>query len=142
MTDTILTSTEITNHQTLLADNPAALTALNTLQTHNGDLETSFAALWQTAHPTQIFNPDQPDKSLLQTTLKVLRQEICGDEGFRGQVKEYTKNPGNATFLSSLIVSLTAIALANGIPMDTTIATIVVLWILKVGLNVVCEYTA
>jgi divalent metal cation (Fe/Co/Zn/Cd) transporter len=33
------------------------------------------------------------------------------------------------------------VAAANGLPLDPAIATIVVLYILKIGLNIFCEYT-
>lgn len=77
----------------------------------------------------------------MQLTLGEIRAEICGDEGFRGKLNEYTKNPGNASLLNSVISSLVLIAAAHGLPLDQTIATIVVLYILKIGLNVLCKYT-
>jgi divalent metal cation (Fe/Co/Zn/Cd) transporter len=40
-----------------------------------------------------------------------------------------------------LIVSLVGIAWANGLPIDPVIATIIVLYIVKIGLNTFCEYT-
>lgn len=59
------------------------------------------------------------NKSLWQITLKALRKELCGDDGFRGQLSEYTKNPGSAPLLSGLIVSLVGIAGAHGLPLDS-----------------------
>lgn len=70
-----------------------------------------------------------------------LRKELCGDEGFRGKVKEYTNNPGSAPLLTGLIVSLVGIAGAHGLPLDPAIATIIVLYVVKIGLNTFCEYT-
>jgi divalent metal cation (Fe/Co/Zn/Cd) transporter len=70
-----------------------------------------------------------------------LRRELCGDDGFRGKVKEYTNNPGSAPLLTGLIVSLVGIAGAHGLPIDPAIATIIVLYIVKIGLNTFCEYT-
>ena len=77
-------------------------------------------------------------KSVWETTIKVLRREICGDEGFRAQFKNYTRNPGSAPLLTGLIVSLTTI---SGIPIDPAIATVIVLYLLKIGLEIFCEYT-
>ena len=45
------------------------------------------------------------DKSLLQMTFKALRNELCGDDGFRGQIKEHTRNPGSSPLLTGVIVS-------------------------------------
>jgi hypothetical protein len=69
------------------------------------------------------------------------RKELCSDDGFRGKVKEYTDNPGSAPLLTGLIVSLVGIAGANGLPLDPAIATIIVLYVVKIGLNTFCEYT-
>ncbi|MEO0844573.1 MAG: hypothetical protein AAF063_37790, partial [Cyanobacteria bacterium J06643_5] len=73
-----------------------------------------------------------------QTTLNVLRNELCGDDGFRTQVKEYSKNPASTPLLTGLIVYLVGI---SGLPIDPAIATVVVLYIIKIGLNIFCEYT-
>jgi divalent metal cation (Fe/Co/Zn/Cd) transporter len=54
---------------------------------------------------------------------------------------EYTKNPGSAPLLSGLIVSLVGIAGAHGLPLDPAIATIIVLYVVKIGLNIFCDYT-
>ena len=78
------------------------------------------------------------DKSLWQVTLEVLREEVCGDEGFRSQVLDYNKNPGSASLLTGAIVYLVGL---TALPIDPAIATIVVLYILKVGLNIFCAYT-
>lgn len=80
-------------------------------------------------------------KSLWQITLKQLRQEVCGDDSFRTKLQEYTKNPGSTPLLTGLIVSLVGVAAAHGLPLDPAIATIIVLYILKIGLNIFCEYT-
>jgi hypothetical protein len=69
--------------------------------------------------------------------LTVLRQELCGDEGFKNQVKEYSKNPTSAPLLTGLIVAVVSSA---GLPTDPAIATVIVLYILKVGINIFCEY--
>jgi hypothetical protein len=66
-------------------------------------------------------------------------QELCGaDDSFRTKVKEYKKNPASTTLLTALIVSLLGM---SGLPFDPTIATIVVLYILNIGIDVFCEYT-
>ena len=75
---------------------------------------------------------------LWQSTLKVLREEVCGDEGFRSKILDYNQNPGSASLMTGAIVYLVGL---TTLPIDPAIATIVVLYILKVGLNIFCEYT-
>ena len=60
------------------------------------------------------------------------------NEGVRAQFQEYSKNPSSAPLLTGLIVTVTTTA---GLPIDPAIATIVVLYLVKIGLNVFCEYT-
>jgi hypothetical protein len=130
-----LTPSEIDQKRELLKDYSPAQNAIATLQKNDGRLDTTFDELWTERNPTPTY---AKDKSLWKTTLDVLSQELCGDEGFRSQFKEYTKNPGSAPLLTGLIVSLTTL---SGLPIDPAIATVVVLYILKIGLNVFCEYT-
>ncbi|MBE9005693.1 hypothetical protein IQ259_11710 [Fortiea sp. LEGE XX443] len=136
--DAQLTSNEINVARELLGNYAPAKHALDVLEKHNGNCDTSFDELWIETNGVVVM-PE--GKSLWQTTLKVLRQELCGDEGFRGQLKEYTKNPGSTPLLTGLIVSLVGVAAAHGLPLDPAIATVVVLYILKIGLNIFCDYT-
>ncbi|MBD2453337.1 hypothetical protein H6G80_04525 [Nostoc sp. FACHB-87] len=134
---TQLSPTELQELQQIIADEQAQK-ALTTLQQNNGDLEASFDELWQEQFGKTAFGKN---KSLLQLTLNEIRAEICGDEGLQGKIKEYTKNPGSAALLNSIIGSLVTVAAVHGIPIDAAIATIVVLYILKIGINVFCKYT-
>ncbi|AFY35492.1 hypothetical protein [Calothrix sp. PCC 7507] len=136
--DAQLSSTEINLAREVLQDYAPAQHALNVLEKHNGNCDTSVDELWVDQHGVVV---EPEGKSLWQTTLKVLRQEVCGDDGFRGQIQEYTKNPGSTPLLTGLIVSLVGVATAHGLPLDPAIATVVVLYILKIGLNIFCEYT-
>jgi hypothetical protein len=136
--DAQLTSNEINTWREILHDYNPAQEALTELERHNGKVETAFEDLWVKKHRQESI---QQKKSFWQVTLKVLREEICGDDGFRDQVSEYTKNPGSAPLLTGAIVSLVGIAGAHGLPLDPAIATIVVLYILKIGVNIFCEYT-
>lgn len=79
------------------------------------------------------------DRSVWQVTKQVLRQELCGDEGFRSKLEEYSKQ-GNAPMLTGLIVYL-ATQVTLPFPIDPALATLVVLYIAKVGMNIFCEYT-
>ena len=62
---------------------------------------------------------------------------VLKDEGIQNQVKEYSKNPTSAPLLTGLIV---AVVSAAGIPIDPAIAIVIVLYILKVGINIFYEY--
>jgi hypothetical protein len=111
--------------------------AISTLERRNGDLETSFQELWQD-EVGDLGAADPEGRSLWEVTLKVLRQEVCGDEGFRSKILDYNKNPGSASILTGAIVYLVGL---TTLPINPAIATIVVLYIIKVGLNIFCEYT-
>ncbi|MHC5723756.1 MAG: hypothetical protein ACYTXY_06270 [Nostoc sp.] len=111
-----LTPVEIQELQQLLANDTPAQQALTTLQQHNGNLEASFDALWQEKVGKTDYSRGK--KSLLQLTLDEIRAEICGDDGLRGKIKEYTNNPGSSSLLNSIIGSLVAVAAVHGIAID------------------------
>lgn len=133
-----LTNTELAETRQLLQDYNPAQEAITILEANNGLLEVSFEKLWQEKNGIQSL-PE--GKSLWEVTKKVLRKEICGNEGFRAKVKEYNKNKGTAN--ASLLLTGTIVYLVGLItlPIDPAIATIIVLYILKVGLDIFCEYT-
>lgn len=131
--ETQLTATELQNFTQLLQEYQPAQTALAILDKNQGNLETSFEQLWTEKYGKQDFG----SRSIWQSTLTVLRQELCGDDGFKNQVKEYSKNPTSAPLLTGLIVAVVSSA---GLPIDPAIATVIVLYILKVGINIFCEY--
>lgn len=130
-----LTNSEINQAQQLLQDYSPAQEAIDILSQNNGRLDISFDQLWEDKNGTLAFGEK---KSLWQSTLKVLREELCGNDGFRAQFQEYTKNPGSAPLLTGLIVSLTTL---SGLPLDPAISTVIILYLLKVGLKIFCEYT-
>ncbi|MEH2277649.1 MAG: hypothetical protein V7K40_23370 [Nostoc sp.] len=136
--DDQLSHTEMNVARGILQDYDPAQHALNHLEKHNGKVETAFEDLWIEKNGQPLM---QQRKSLWQVTLKVLREELCGDDGFRGQLKDYTKNPGSSPLLTGLIISLVGVATAHGLPIDPAIATVIVLYILKIGLNIFCQYT-
>ena len=136
--ETQLTQDEIQAKQQLLQEYEPAQEAFAILEKNQGILDASFDELWEEKNGRQTF---AQGKSLWKVMLGELRKELCGDDGFRGKVKEYTNNPGSAPLLTGLIVSLVGIAGANGLPLDPAIATIVVLYVVKIGLNTFCEYT-
>jgi hypothetical protein len=135
-----LSTDEIQANQQLLQEYEPAQEAFAILQKNQGRLDASFDELWNknfSAETTQYIQ----GKSLWKVMLGELRKELCGDDGFRGKVKQYANNPGSAPLLTGLIVSLVGIAGAHGLPIDPAIATIIVLYVVKIGLNTFCEYT-
>jgi len=124
-----LSTDEIQAKQQLLQEYEPAQEAFAILEKNQGRLDASFDELW--AEKTgQMYDPDPRNrKSLWKVMQGELRKELCGDDGFRGKVKEYTNNPGSAPLLTGLIVSLSGIAVAHGLPIDPAIATIIVLYV-------------
>jgi divalent metal cation (Fe/Co/Zn/Cd) transporter len=80
-------------------------------------------------------------KSLWKITLKQMRLSIGGDDSFRSKVQEYSENQRSNPLLSGLIVSVVGMAATSGLPLDSALATFIVLYVLKVGLNTFCEST-
>ena len=128
-----LTPEEIATSQQLLETYQPAQKAIAALKRHNGNLAASFDEI-SGEQTKQLYG----GQSLWESTLKVLREEICGDEGFQAQFQNYSKNPGSTPLLTGLIVALINL---SGIPLDPAIATIIVLYLLKIGLKIFCEYT-
>lgn len=133
--ETQLTTTEINEKQQLLQGYDPAEKALATLKEHNGKLDEAFDRLWSEVNEVAIFGDR---KSLWEATLKVLRQELCGNEGFRGKLSEYIKKPEDAALLTALIISVVQL---TTLPINPAIVTIIILYILKIGIGIFCEYT-
>lgn len=134
---TQLSTAEIQATQTLLQGYAPAQPALATLHQHQGDLESSLDDLVSAAAGATVYGEDR--KTLRQVLLANLRRELCGDDSFRERVEEYNKNPAQAALLTGLIVYVVELI---ALPwMSPAIATVAVLWILKIGLRTFCDYT-
>ncbi|MFB2971946.1 hypothetical protein ACE1CD_23555 [Aerosakkonema sp. BLCC-F183] len=133
--ETELTTSEINEKQQLLQNESFAQEAFTTLKQYDGKLDETFDKLWTEVNGLQSFGPQ---KSLWEVTLKVIRQELCGNEGFRGKLSEYIKKPPDAALLTALIISVVQL---TTLPINPAIATIIVLHILKIGIGIFCEYT-
>ena len=128
-----LTMAEVHHYQKLMLDHQEASHALVRLEAHGGKCDSTVMELWQENHPLGL-----DGERFWEVTLKVLREELCGHEGFRIKLREYTKSPENAVLLTGLITYLVGIV---SLPINPAIATIIVIYLLKVGLNIFCEYT-
>ncbi len=133
--ETQLTTTEINEKQQLLQGYDPAEKALATLKEQDGKVDEAFDRLWSEVNEVARFGDR---KSLWEATLKVLRQELCGNEGFRGKLSEYIKKPEDAALLTALIISVVQL---TTLPINPAIATIIILYILKIGIGIFCEYT-
>jgi hypothetical protein len=131
-----LSPTELTQLQHTLQDYAPGQPAIATLLQHNGDLDASLEALLHTQAGAATFGP----KTLKTVTLDVLRDQLCGDAGFRQKLADYTQQKDSAPMLTGLIVYLAG-QLVLPFPVDPGLATLVVLYISKVGLEIFCRYT-
>jgi hypothetical protein len=128
-----LSPTEISTAQQLLANYAPAQETLTILTANNGD----FADCLDRLSKSPTFNDPSTKKSLWETTINVLRQELCSDEGWRGKVKEYSKTPASAAALTGMIVHLISV---SHLQLDPGLATCIALYVSKVGLNIFCEH--
>jgi len=134
---TQLSTEELQTTQSLLQAYAPAQPALATLRQHKGNLETSLEDLAVEAAGTAVYGEDR--KTLRQVLITNLRRELCGDDSFREKVEEYNKNPAQAVLLTGLIVYVVDLV---ALPwLSPAIATIAVLWVLKIGLRTFCDYT-
>ncbi len=155
--DVKLSVEEMKAYRQVLQGDSAGQKALATLEKHDGSFDNAFDELLVEKYgQPQGFGHSLPfnvllgekygqprgfGHSLREVILKNLRQEICGDDSLRTKVQEYTKNPGNAPLLTGLVIYLISLVGTGGFPIDPAIATIVVLYIVKIGLNIFCDYT-
>ena len=132
-----LSNDELQAAEALLASYGPAQPALATLGQHQGDLEASLTELAVAAAGAAVYGDDR--QTLRQVLLANLRRELCGDDSFREKVEEYNKNPAQAALLTGLIVYVVELI---ALPwMSPAIATVAVLWVLKIGLRTFCDYT-
>jgi hypothetical protein len=136
----IPSSVDLTQYRHSLSTDPNALSAINALE-QTQDFEAAFNQLYEAQYgPAPVFGPDK--SSLWQITLKHIRQEICGDDdSLRSLIQQSKKNPANATLITGVITALVNLS-GFPLPIDSAIATAMTLYILHVGIDVFCEWTA
>ena len=131
-----LSPAELNTAQELLGAYDPARPGLASLARHDGNLDASFEELVADAAGTAAYEAEK--KKLKEVFLKNLRREICGDESFRSKVEEYNKKPGQAALLTGLIVGVIDVVT---LPINPALATVTVLWVLKLGIHTFCDYT-
>ncbi|WP_017660407.1 hypothetical protein [Baaleninema simplex] len=133
-----LTPAEMQHAQQLLHDYAPAREAMAVLEHHHGNVSTSVGELWEREVPPEQRSFDVSRESLWSVMRRVLRDEVCGDEGFLAKVTAYTRQPEDAALFTGVVIYLLELTM---LPISPAIATIAVLYIVKVGLRVFCEYT-
>ncbi len=131
-----LNEAELLQVQHALRDYEPAQSAIATLINEDGDLDASLEAVLRSQLGTVTFG----HKSFKQVTLEVLREQLCGNEGFRQKLKDYMRDKESAPLLTGLIVYLAG-QVVLPFPIDPGLATLAVLYISKVGLEIFCRYT-
>ena len=133
------TTSEIEELKENLTQYAPAQEALTNLEAQNGDAEACFNHLWE-KHNKQPVPIMAEGKSLWEVTLNVLKDELCGDDGFKAKAKQYLDNPKKTNAFSALVGYVVGLTAFEAMPV--TIVTIAVIYILKVGLKIFCEYTS
>ncbi|NEO87382.1 MAG: hypothetical protein F6J87_24455 [Spirulina sp. SIO3F2] len=131
-----LSNAELQTAKTQLQGFAPAVVAMGTLEHYEGDLELSLMELIAAEAGVGAYDID---RAKLKTIFMAnLRRELCGDESFREKLEEYNRNPTKAVLLTGLIVYLVDLVT---LPINPAMATIIVLWVLKLGIRVFCDYT-
>ncbi len=131
-----LSETELSAIQHTLRNYEPSEAAIAALLDNAGDLDASLEELLR----VQMGQAVMGQQSLKQVTLEVIREQLCGDEGFREKLKEYTKNAESTPLLTSAIVYL-ASQIALPFPINPALATLIVLYLSKLTLEIYCRYT-
>jgi hypothetical protein len=129
-----LSADELATLQAHVQDYPAAQGAIDQLQLNLGSLQQALAAqliedLWT--------EPIYGERSLWRITIETLQAELCGKEGFLARVQAYTDEPKKATALTALMIYILE---QTAMPISPSLATLMALYITKVGLTIFCKY--
>ena len=136
--DAQLTNREINDYREILQDDDFAQKALATLEKTDGRFYASFDELLSEASGlTKSYELAR----LRQGMLKQLREAVGGNDSFGTKFQEYSQNLESKPVLRDLIASLVRLVADQEFPLDPAIAMLVVLYMLKIGLNIFCEYT-
>lgn len=133
---TQLSASELQEFEQVLQGYAPGEKVIALLNQKDGDLENALAEMVIAEAGTGMYSID--GERLRTVFVKNLRREICGDDSFKTRVEEYNRNPGKAELLTGLIVYLVGMVT---LPINPAIATIVVLWVLKLGVRTFCDYT-
>ncbi len=132
-----LSSIDLSQYRQATKTLPEAQSALDLLETTQ-DIDTAIEQLIDLqSGTTQTFGNRPPLWPLLKARLK---QEICGpDDSFRKLIDDLKKNPTSATVAIAAITYLVNLA-GLPIPIETSLATAILIRITDIGLDVFCDY--
>jgi hypothetical protein len=133
MTTLTLSADELAVLQAHVQNYPAAQGAVDQLQQNAGSLQQALAAQLIEDLQAEVYGA----RSLWQITIDTLQAELCGQEGFLGKVQAYTAEPKKATALTALVIYILE---QTTMPISPSLATLVALYITKVGLTIFCKY--
>lgn len=131
------TSAEIHQFRQSPAADPEVLQLLEQTQ----DFEATFNQIYADRYgEPRTFGEEK--RSLWQIFLKRVQQEVCGEnDSLRSLIQGAKKNPANATLVTGIITALVNLS-GVPLPIDSAIATAIALYILHIGIDVFCEWSA
>jgi hypothetical protein len=135
-----LTEDELNQAHRLLNQYPEAQAGVEVLKRHRGNPKTSVEELAE-IRPFQGQSLVAPQKSIWDILLEQLYLDICGSDrdSLRKTFNEARLHPNSSALLTGLVVYVVHI---SGLAINPAIAAILVLYVLHLGVNVFCEYTA
>lgn len=132
-----LSDKEFENMLNQLEIEPLSQCGISVLNKYDGDINHALEeALMQEYGSLQIMS----GKSLKNSVLKVMRRELCASEGFKGKISNYIEKPEHASLLTGAIAYILE-SVSLPFTISPAISTLVVLYILKFGIDVFCDYT-
>ncbi|HEY9651454.1 MAG TPA: hypothetical protein V6C95_12375, partial [Coleofasciculaceae cyanobacterium] len=137
--DAKLTATELEYYRELLEDEESVQTGLDMLEECDGRINRAFDELLKDMIPP--LKNQKERRNFRQMILNQLRQEVCDSDYFPTTVQNYSKNPGSASLLMGLMSDVIGSIGTEGILIGPSLAIVITLYILKIGLNTFCEYT-
>ncbi|MBW4538909.1 MAG: hypothetical protein KME43_07140 [Myxacorys chilensis ATA2-1-KO14] len=147
---TYLTEKELNHAYHLLEHYPEAQAGIDVLKRHRGNPKTSVEELagGNPSFQVQSLVVVAP-KSIWEILLEQLYLDVCGSNSsdlrqanrnsLRKILNESQLHPESAALLSGAVVYLVHL---SGVAISPAVATVLVLYVLHLGINVFCEYTA
>lgn len=137
--DAKLTATELEYYREILEDEASVQMGLDVLEECDGRINRAFDELLKDMVPP--LRNQKERRNFRQMILNQLRQEVCDDDYFPKMVQNYSKKPESASSLMGLMSYVIGSIGTEGILIGPSLAIIITLYILKIGLNTFCEYT-
>lgn len=137
MIEAQLTPDELKATARLLKDYRPARGAIACLEQQAGRLDSSFNQLC--AQKLGVPGVADAPAGFWQAALEGLRPNLCQDEALCSQITAYEKSFAKGDALKRLIPAIVAL---SDMPLDQELGTLLVLYVLKVGLADFCQHGA